>query len=402
MIGALALGVIVPNLASARDDSLFGTLTADSARGILSAVASGMIAFTGLVVSIAVVVVQFGAGQYTPRLVLRFRRDLVVKNALGIFIAPALFALVSLLDVEDQGTDSATLTVLVAMVLLIAAVIAFFSLTARLLDLLRPRRLYGLLEAGARDAIDQVYPHRLDEHLTPEVPGGEKHAVPYHGPEGILSAIDMPALIATARHGGSVVEVNLRVGGYLWENSPAINVYGAAPAYPEKLQRGLIVAEERTLTQDPAFAIRAIVDIAIRALSPAVNDPTTASQALDVLEPLLHRLAHRDLGAGYIHDDDGALRVIHHAPDWKDLIDLALTEIRYYGAGAIQVERRLKSLLLGLRESCPPSRLPEVETHLALLESVIEQSHASPAEQALASTPDHTGLGGQHRITELD
>ena len=179
MIGALALGVIVPNLASARDDSLFGTLTADSARGILSAVASGMIAFTGLVVSIAVVVVQFGAGQYTPRLVLRFRRDLVVKNALGIFIAPALFALVSLLDVEDQGTDSATLTVLVAMLLLIAAVIAFFSLTARLLDLLRPRRLYALLEAGARDAIDQVYPHRLDEHLTPEVPGGEKHAVPY-------------------------------------------------------------------------------------------------------------------------------------------------------------------------------------------------------------------------------
>ena len=137
-------------------------------------------------------------------------------------------------------------------------------------------------------------------------------------------------------------------------------------------------------------------------LSPAVNDPTTASQALDVLEPLLHRLAHRDLGAGYIHDDDGALRVIHHAPDWKDLIDLALTEIRYYGAGAIQVERRLKSLLLGLQKSCPPSRLPEVETHLSLLESVVEASHSSPAEQALASTPDHTGLGGPHRITELD
>lgn len=100
----------------------------------------------------------------------------------------------------------------------------------------------------------------------------------------------MPALIATARHGGSVVEVNLRVGGYIWENSPAINVYGTV-VDAEKLQRGLIVAEERTLTQDPAFAIRAIVDIAIRALSPAVNDPTTASQALDVLEPLLHRLA---------------------------------------------------------------------------------------------------------------
>ena len=402
VIGALALGLIVPDLASNSDDSLLGTLSTESARDILQAVASGMIAFTGLVVSVAVVVVQFGAGQYTPRLVLRFRRDLVVKNALGIFIAPALFALISLVDIKDKGNDSATLTVLVAVVLLIAAVIAFFSLTARLLDLLRPRRLYFLLREGAEHAIDQVYPHLLEDDIkVPENPRGAKAMILHQGKDGVLSAIDMPSLIAEATASGSVIEVNFRIGGYIWDGSPAANVFGGRGIDEMKVQRALIIAEERTVTQDPAFAIRAIVDIAIRALSPAVNDPTTGAQALDVLESLLHRLSFRELGMGYIHDAEGNLRVIHHAPGWKDLIDLALTEIRHYGAGSHQVERRLKSLLLGLLESCPASRRPEVESHLALLEAVVEQNHASPAERALADTADHTGLGGQHRLSNL-
>ena len=399
MVGALALGALVPHLASNNDDSLLGTLSTDSSRDILQAVASGMIAFTGLVVSVAVVVVQFGAGQYTPRLVLRFRRDLVVKHALGIFIAPAIFALVSLIDVKDQGNDSATLTVIVAMALLIAAVMAFFTLTARLLDLLRPRRLYGLLREGAEAAIDQVYPHLLEDDMdSPDEPMGEGIAVAYEGGEGVLSAIDMAALVETARDSDSVVEVNLRIGGYIWDGCPVFDVYGGSGPRASHLKRALIVAEERTLTQDPAFAIRAIVDIAIRALSPAVNDPTTGSQALDVLESLLHRLALRDLGAGYLHDESGALRVIYHAPGWKDLLDLSLTEIRNYGAGSHQVERRLKSLLLGLKESSPPSRQGEIENQLAMLEAAVEGSHTSPAERALAATPDHSGLGGQHRM----
>ena len=106
VLAALALGKAVPALESGNEiDPLGLALSTDSAREILNAVAGGMIAFTGLVVSVAVVVVQFGAGQYTPRLVLRFRRDLVVKHALGIFIAPALYALVALGELGAPGGD---------------------------------------------------------------------------------------------------------------------------------------------------------------------------------------------------------------------------------------------------------------------------------------------------------
>ena len=277
---ALVLGKLIPTLESGGSGPFGLHLDHDSARSILEAVAGGMIAFTGLVVSVAVVVVQFGASQYTPRLVLRFRRDTVVKNALGIFVAPAIYALVSLVDVGDG--DVPNLTVAVAVLLLIGAVFAFFTLVARLLDLLRPRRLYGQLRTGCERAIDQVYPEPFDDTATDAgaelPPRGE--TIHYRGESGVLSAVDWASLTAAARAADTAIEVALPIGSYVHHGAPLFHPRGDGAALPHKqLERAAIVAEERTLTQDPAFAIRAIVDIAIRALSPAVNDPTTAVQA---------------------------------------------------------------------------------------------------------------------------
>ena len=150
VVAALVLGKTVPALESGhRIDPFALALSTHSAREILNAVAGGMIAFTGLVVSVAVVVVQFGAGQYTPRLVLRFRRDLVVKHALGIFIAPALYALVALAQLGERAADlEPNLTVGLAVLLLVAAVLRSPAWVARLLDLLRPRRLFEQLLRG--------------------------------------------------------------------------------------------------------------------------------------------------------------------------------------------------------------------------------------------------------------
>lgn len=394
VVAALALGKLVPLLESGDAGPLGLNLDRDSARSILEATAGGMIAFTGLVVSVAVVVVQFGASQYTPRLVLRFRRDTVVKHALGIFIAPALYALVSLVDVGDG--DVPNLTVAVAVLLLVSAVFAFFTLVARLLDLLRPRRLYGQLRAGCERAIDEVYPDALGNRTADEgaAPPETGTLVAYAGPSGVLSALDREALLRTASAGDATVEVALPVGAFVHDGATLFHVHGTTELPRRELLRAAIVAEERTLVQDPAFAIRAIVDIAIRALSPAVNDPTTAVQGLDVLEAILHRLAGRELGAGLIRDASGTPRVRCPAPDWTDLLDLALTEIRAYGAGAHQVTRRLRALLEDLRDAVPPDRQPAVEAQLALLDAAVARAHPDPAERTLASTADHMGLGG--------
>lgn len=395
IVAALVLGKLIPSLESGEAGPFGLHLDQDSARSILEAVAGGMIAFTGFVVSVAVVVVQFGASQYTPRLVLRFRRDTVVKNALGIFIAPAIYALVALVDVGDG--DVPNLTVAVAVLLLIGAVFAFFTLVARLLDLLRPRRLYGQLLAGCERAVDQVYPDPYDDAAPAAAelpPPGE--VVHYRGASGVLSALDRDGLLKIAREAGTAIEVLLPVGAYVQHGDALLRTRGAGAGLEHRrLERAAIVAEERTLTQDPAFAIRAIVDIAIRALSPAVNDPTTAVQGLDVLEAILQRLARRELGAGLVRDGDGRPRVAYPAPDWPDLLDLALTEIRFYGAPSHQVMRRMRALLTELAVAVPEQRRAAIDAQLALLDAALARAHPDPAERTVAAAADHMGLGGR-------
>jgi uncharacterized membrane protein len=163
-----------------------------------------------------------------------------------------------------------------------------------------------------------------------------------------------------------------------------------------ELRKGVILAEERTITQDPAFALRAIVDIALRALSPAVNDPTTAVQALDGIDTLLMELAARDLERGRITSEDGALRLVYPNMVWEDLLDLSLTEIRHYGADTPQIARRLRALLLGLTEHAPAARRRGLDDHLARLDAAVRAAYPDAGERAYAEIPDHLGIGSGH------
>ncbi len=399
VVGALVLGRVVPSLEGEGVVPFGVTYSQDSALDILQTVAGGMITFTGLVVSVAVLVVQFGAAQYTPRLVLRFRRDPAVKHSLGFFIAPAIFALVSLGHVGDSGDASrVTLTVIVAIGLLVVAVFAFFLLIGSLLDLLRPRRLYDRLRQGCERAIDQVYPDPYagdTAAAVPDVPPITER-VTHHGENGVLSAVDFATLVAHATRAGVCVELVVRVGEYVRHGAPIMHVRGARTAgATHDLARSVIFAEERTLTQDPSYAIRTVVDIAVKALSPAVNDPTTAVQGLDTLEAILHQLAGRDLGTGHLRDAHGNLRVIYPAADWPELLQLTLTEVRHYGVGSHQVARRLRALLLSLTQATAPGRQPALRREFDLLQDAVTAAYTQPGEREIAGVADHTGLGGR-------
>ena len=182
------------------------------------------------------------------------------------------------------------------------------------------------------------------------------------------------------------------------KGAPLFRVWGGAGRLdPRELQRAAIVAEERTVAQDPAFAIRAIVDIALRALSPAVNDPTTAVQALDGLDVLLGDLAQRDLDRRSFTDEDGRLRLAYPNPGWRELLDLSLTEIRHYGASSPQIARRLRALLLELMEHTPELRHEAVSEQLARLDRAVAAAYSDPIERAHAEAPDHLGIGGAVR-----
>ena len=155
---------------------------------------------------------------------------------------------------------------------------------------------------------------------------------------------------------------------------------------PERaLMRTVRLATSRTFEQDPKYAIRLLVDIAIRALSPAINDPTTAVQALDQIEDLLRRLGRRELDAGHAFDANGTLRVIFPMPTWEDYLALSFDEIRQFGATSVQVVRRLRSALVGLGDTIAvEDRRDAVLRYLEHLNRGVGRSTFDDQDQAAA------------------
>jgi uncharacterized membrane protein len=149
------------------------------------------------------------------------------------------------------------------------------------------------------------------------------------------------------------------------------------------------------MEQDPAFAFRIIVDIAIKALSPAINDPTSAVVALDQIRYLLREVGIRRLDTGLVHDRKGDLRLIYRTPNWEDFVGLAVTEIRQFGADSVQIARRMRAMLESLMQSLPSTRVPALRQELMLLDCLIERAFADAEDQLLARTPDSQGLGSR-------
>jgi uncharacterized membrane protein len=151
---------------------------------------------------------------------------------------------------------------------------------------------------------------------------------------------------------------------------------------------------ERTFEQDPKYPIRLLVDIAIKALSPAINDPTTAVQAIDQIEDLLRRLGRRALDAGYARDESGILRLVFPMPTWEDYLRLSFDEIRQFGGGSVQVMRRLRAALAGIAESVvDEDRTVVVQKYFKHLDLGIERSPLDAEDRAIASQEDRQGLG---------
>jgi len=395
VLGAILLGNIAPQIDEARDG---GSANVDTARDVLSATATGMIAFTGFVLSGVLLVVQFAAGSYSPRLVLWFRRDHLIKHAIGIFLAAFVFALVALRRLDEPGSDiSPDITVGIALLLLVGSCVLFLALLQRVTDRLRPRALYAAVTREGIRATRQIYPAALDEgHAAERAEWAVADPQPVRNPgkPGVVASFDRDALLAAAVQAGATIELVLAVGEYARPHADLLRVHGGPAADPGALARHVHIAGERTTEQDPAFAMRIVVDTAIRALSPAVNDPTTAVHALDVLEVLVAELAGRDLHASLARDGTGAVRVVWHSPSWDDVLDLAFDEIRGYGASSLQVARRLRAVLEDLLASTPPQRHAALRERIARLDAAVLTAYpAGSPERALAQVADRMGLG---------
>ena len=396
LAGAILLGLLMPELDRRRDVATAPGVGLGTARDILGATATGMIAFTGFVLASVLVVVQFAAAQYSPRLVLWFRRDSLTKHAIGCFLAAFIYALVALRQLEGEATGFAPdLTVIVALALLVGSSVLYLALLQRVTDRLRPRTLYQAVVREGIRAARETYPETLGERrpLDATWVTADPQRVPLEGRPGVVTSFDRDALLAAATRAGAVIELVPGVGEFVGPRDELLRIHGGEVDRGDVVSR-VHIADERTTEQDPAFAMRIVVDTAIRALSPAVNDPTTAVQALDVLEVLVRELSARDLEASLARDVTGDVRLVWPSPSWEDVLDLAFDEIRLYGAGSLQICRRLRAVLDDLAASTPAERHSAIEAQLRLLDAAVLSAFpdGSP-DQATAMAADPTGLG---------
>lgn len=156
----------------------------------------------------------------------------------------------------------------------------------------------------------------------------------------MVRGVDYGGLCDLAMRYGCVLELLVRIGEYVPDGGAVVTAYGPPPPTRAVLA-GLHLGRNRTLYQDPAFGFRELIDIAIQALSPAVNQPTTAIQVIDRLEDILIRIALRATPTGLFADEAGTVRFMAPAPTWDEFLELAVSEITSYGAGSAQVARRL-------------------------------------------------------------
>ncbi len=303
-----------------------------SAVAVLSAAASGVMGLTAIVFSIAFVLVQFSAVAYSPRIALRFSRDPLTFHALGVFFATFTYSLTTIAwtDRAGGGPPVPTLSWFIAIGLVFASLLFFALLVRRLNDLQITSMLRDIGDSGRAVIASSVErPHRAAVRpRRPEAPVVQ--VLRHEGAPRYVDRLDIAALVELARRADAVVVMACAVGDTLAEGSTLLRQHGGAPIAPASLRAAVRLGLERTYEQDPKYPIRLLVDIAIKALSPAINDPTTAVQALDQIEDLLRRLARIELDDGAEADATGALRLVYPMPSWEDYLSLAFDEIRVF------------------------------------------------------------------------
>jgi uncharacterized membrane protein len=216
---------------------------------------------------------------------------------------------------------------------------------------------------------------------------------------GAIQGIDGKRLVRWARQHDCVVVVHHHVGDSVPLNATLIEVYGGlerVTSRQERALRGMVaLGTERTLDQDPAFAIRIMVDIADLALSPAVNNPTTAVQVLDQLAEVLRLIGGTELSSSRLGPGHELRRgLVIPVRKWEDYLVLGVTEIREFGSSSVQVMRRMRALLEELREEVRPEHRPAVEDELARLDATVSAAFAQSVDQDRASVADPQGIGG--------
>jgi uncharacterized membrane protein len=397
VLGAVALAVVVIDAEPWFDKHNFEKqwprllgAGAAGARGMLSAIAGSIITVAGVAFSIIIVALTLASSQYTPRILRNFMRDKGNQSVLGVFLGVFAYCLVVLRTIRggDEGAFVPSFAVFVAVVLAFVAIGFFIFFIHHISSALQAS---SIIEAAAQEtigAIDRLFPTELGvaagaNSAARLPPSDEEWQTVASRQTGYIQSVDGDGLLRLAREWNVVIRMERGIGEFVVEGSPLASIAGETRGAETELELNgaYSVNRHRTTVQDAGFGIRQVVDIALKALSPGINDTTTAVICVDYLSAILARLAPRQVEMPF-RLDEGQLRVIARGPTFRSLLNDAFDQIRQNADGNVAVLLRLIEALSTIADfTSDEERRQAIKLHVDLVLETVERSVSSPHDR---------------------
>lgn len=334
-----------------------------SAREVLTTIASGMITIAAMSFSVVIIALTLASNQFAPRVLRNFTTDRINQTTLGVFVGTFVYSLLVLRAIQE-GSDGPgrvpEIAILTAMAAAVASLGFFIYFIHHIATGIQVSRIIENVAEETRVSIDRLLasehgvtgPARIRSAPLP-VPDGWRVGA---AGEGYVDRIDASRLVTAAKEADLVLDVLVGPGDFVAEGSP-LAVADRRPEDPEPVAEAVegafLLARQRTIHEDPAFGFRELVDIAVKAISPAMNDPNTAVNCVDYLGSFLRRMADRDWPPGAWTDEDGTLRARLPDAGFEEYVALAFTEVRRYGRADLAITLRILDALGGAADATP-------------------------------------------------
>ncbi len=370
---------------------IFGSGAA-GARSLLATVASSMITIVGVVFSITIVALSLASSQYTSRVLRNFMSDTGNQVVLGVFVGIFAYCLVVLRTIRggEEGGFVSPLAVLFALALAFVGIGVLIYFIHHISTSIQAAHILAAVSGETMRTVERLFPKGIgpeeeDASFEPDEAGkmwrpvAAKHT-------GYLQNIDIDGLAAFAAKRQTVVRMEYKIGQFVIAGSPLASVLAAAEADEEareKLQSSVAVGRQRTIEQDAAFGIRQIVDVALKALSPGINDTTTAVMCVNYLTEILAQLTARRIDTHHC-DEAGEIRLLTGGPSYESLVGESFDQIRQNAAGNVAVLDALFGSLEALaHRTSSPSRLHVLHEHALALAELCDRSVPAPRDRSL-------------------
>ena len=396
-LGVLLIGVAMP-LIDARllsggwEYPAWIETTTDAARTTLSAIVGAVMTVTGTVFSITIVTLSLTSQQYGPRLLRTFMHDLTTQLTLGVFLSTGLYCLLVLKSVDgaEQSIEAPHLSVALALSMGVLSMIMLIAFFHHIAMLIQAPSVIEAVAADLDDAIERLFPERIGDPPGDQTLAAAQEQLAIFDEnsrllrsrcEGYIQAIDAEGLLHWATEDDLKIRLRRRPGDFLCREEPLADLWGGGDAIDrieERLNEAVIVGRRRTPRQDVECAVDELVEVAVRSLSPGINDPFTAVNCIDRLTAALARLAQRKTPSPLRCDARGTLRVVARPVEFTAVLDAALNQIRQNGRRSVAVTIRLLEGLAWVAENC--SRPADCDAVLQQAEMTACNRDAFPEE----------------------